>query len=148
MRFGTVAALVFASWVLAAPALADEQVKPILDSAEKLKPDAIKVWERLISVDSGTGDAEGVNAVGAVAVEAGGDVGARLGTQDNEAPREQLAVVGRAGAQGQDLVQFGLGRAGRDQGLGRGGAPLGQAVPEIFGRNGRGQGFVEGDHAV
>jgi glutamate carboxypeptidase len=69
MRFGKLAALAFAGWILSAPAFADEQVKPILDSAEKLKPDAIKLWERLVSIDSGTGDAEGLKAVGAVAVE-------------------------------------------------------------------------------
>jgi glutamate carboxypeptidase len=62
-------ALLFAMSVAAAPAFAVEQVKPILDSAEKLKPDAIKLWERLVNIDSGTGDAEGVNAVGAIAVE-------------------------------------------------------------------------------
>lgn len=69
MRLGKLAALVFAGWVLAAPAFAVEQVKPILDSAEKLKPDAIKLWERLVNIDSGTGDAEGLKAVGAIAID-------------------------------------------------------------------------------
>ena len=50
-----------------APAV--EANKPILDSAERLQPSAIKLWERLVNIDSGTGDMEGVDAVGAVAVE-------------------------------------------------------------------------------
>jgi glutamate carboxypeptidase len=48
---------------------AAEANKPILDSAERQQPGAIKLWERLVNIDSGTGDMEGVNAVGAVAVE-------------------------------------------------------------------------------
>ena len=50
-----------------APAV--EANKPLLDSAERQRPGAIKLWERLVNIDSGTGDMEGVNAVGAVAVE-------------------------------------------------------------------------------
>jgi glutamate carboxypeptidase len=48
---------------------AAEAIKPILDSAERQQPGAIKLWERLVNIDSGTGDVEGVNAVGTVAVE-------------------------------------------------------------------------------
>jgi glutamate carboxypeptidase len=48
---------------------AAEANKPLLDSAERQQPGAIKLWERLVNIDSGTGDMEGVNAVGAVAVE-------------------------------------------------------------------------------
>ena len=51
------------------PAVAAEAVKPILDSAEKHKPGAIKLWERLVNIDSGTGDAEGMKAVGVIAIE-------------------------------------------------------------------------------
>ena len=50
-------------------AAAAEANKPILDSAERHKPAAIKLWERLVNIDSGTGDAEGLAAVGAVAIE-------------------------------------------------------------------------------
>jgi len=50
-------------------ASAVEANKPILDSAARQQPGAIKLWERLVNIDSGTGDMEGVNAVGAVAVE-------------------------------------------------------------------------------
>jgi len=48
---------------------AAEANKPILDSAERQQPNAMKLWERLVNIDSGTGDMDGVNAVGAVAVE-------------------------------------------------------------------------------
>jgi glutamate carboxypeptidase len=50
-----------------APAV--EANKPLLDSAQRQQSGAIKLWERLVNIDSGTGDMEGVNAVGAVAVE-------------------------------------------------------------------------------
>ena len=50
-----------------APAV--EANKPLLDSAARQQSGAIKLWERLVNIDSGTGDMEGVNAVGAVAVE-------------------------------------------------------------------------------
>lgn len=78
MRSGRLAALAFAGWVLAAPAFAVESVKPILDSAEKLKPDAIKLWERLVNIDSGTGDAEGLKAVGAIAIDELKQLGASI----------------------------------------------------------------------
>jgi glutamate carboxypeptidase len=63
-------ALAAAVLLLGAPgiALAAEANKLILDSAARQQPGAIKLWERLVNIDSGTGDMEGVNAVGAVAV--------------------------------------------------------------------------------
>jgi glutamate carboxypeptidase len=70
----------FAAWLSAAPAFAAEAVKPILDSAEKHKPDAIKLWERLVNIDSGTGDGEGLKAVGAVAIEELRKLGASIET--------------------------------------------------------------------
>jgi glutamate carboxypeptidase len=50
-------------------ASAVEANKPILDSAARQQPGAMMLWERLVNIDSGTGDMEGVNAVGAVAFE-------------------------------------------------------------------------------
>src|SRR5882757_2102854 len=79
MRLRTVA-LVFAMSVAAVPVLAAESVKPILDSAEKLKPDAIELWERLVNIDSGTGDADGIKAVGAIAIEELKKLGASVET--------------------------------------------------------------------
>jgi glutamate carboxypeptidase len=43
--------------------------KPILDRAVHHKEAALKLWERLVNIDSGTGDAEGLSAVGATAIE-------------------------------------------------------------------------------
>jgi glutamate carboxypeptidase len=77
VRFATLA---FAAFVSLAPAMAAEAVKPILDSAEKHKPGAIKLWERLVNIDSGTGDAEGMKAVGAIAVEELKKLGAAIET--------------------------------------------------------------------
>ena len=71
-----------AALALGVPALAAaaEVHKPILDSAEKQKPDAIKLWERLVNIDSGTGDAEGLKAVGTIAVEELKKLGASIET--------------------------------------------------------------------
>jgi glutamate carboxypeptidase len=75
-----VVVLAIAAWVTAVPAFAAEAVKPILDSAEKHKSDAIKLWERLVNIDSGTGDAEGIRAVGAIAIEELRKLGASIET--------------------------------------------------------------------
>jgi glutamate carboxypeptidase len=74
------AAMAFAALVSLAPAVAAEAVKPILDSAEKHKPGALKLWERLVNIDSGTGDADGLKAVGAIAVEELQKLGAKIET--------------------------------------------------------------------
>jgi glutamate carboxypeptidase len=80
MMFRKLAALALVGFVAVAPATAAEAVKPILDSAEKHKPDAIKLWERLVNIDSGTGDAEGMKAVGAIAIEELKKLGATVET--------------------------------------------------------------------
>ena len=59
---------------------ANEVFKPVLDSAERQKPAAIELWERLVNIDSGTGDVEGVNAVGAIAMEELKKLGASIET--------------------------------------------------------------------
>jgi hypothetical protein len=48
--------------------------------------------------------------------------------QDHEAPGRQLAVVGHACGQAQQVGQFGVAGAGRGQAHGRGRAPLGQEI--------------------
>jgi len=78
--WGRPAALVLLALVSVAPSGAAEAVKPILDSAEKHKPGAIKLWERLVNIDSGTGDAEGMKAVGAIAIEELKKLGAAVET--------------------------------------------------------------------
>jgi glutamate carboxypeptidase len=80
MMWGRAAALAFLALVSVAPAVAAEAVKPILDSAEKHKPGATKLWERLVNIDSGTGDAEGMKAVGAIAIEELKKLGAAVET--------------------------------------------------------------------
>ena len=77
LRVLAVAALVACLPGIAAAA---ESNKPLLDSAERQKPAAIKLWERLVNIDSGTGDMEGVNAVGAVVVEELKKLGASIET--------------------------------------------------------------------
>jgi glutamate carboxypeptidase len=46
-----------------------EPNKPILDRAQYYQADALKLLERLVNIDSGTGYAEGLVQVGAIAVE-------------------------------------------------------------------------------
>src|SRR5438874_1788164 len=41
------------------PTMAAEAVKPILDRAEHHKSAALKLWERLVNIDSGTSDETG-----------------------------------------------------------------------------------------
>ncbi len=50
------------------PAIAEPN-KPILDRAQHYQADALKLLERLVNIDSGTGYAEGLVQVGAIAVE-------------------------------------------------------------------------------
>ena len=65
---------------------AAEANKPILDSAARHQPGAIKLWERLVNIDSGTGDAEGLNAVGAITIEELKRLGATIETFPTPAP--------------------------------------------------------------
>jgi glutamate carboxypeptidase len=76
-RFAT---LMIGALISLGPAVAAEAVKPILDSAEKHKPGAIKLWERMVNIDSGTGDAEGMKAVGDIAIEELKKLGATIET--------------------------------------------------------------------
>ena len=68
---GSLRALAVAALMLGATGIATaaEASKPVLDSAERHKPAAIGLWERLVNIDTGTGDAEGVAALGAIAIE-------------------------------------------------------------------------------
>ena len=50
------------------PAIAEPN-KPILDRAQHYQADALKLLERLVNIDSGTGYADGLVQVGAIAVE-------------------------------------------------------------------------------
>jgi hypothetical protein len=64
-RLVALAALVVA-WPLSLSAA--EVDKTILDRAEHHKDNALRLWERLVNVDSQTDDAPGLNAVAAIAI--------------------------------------------------------------------------------
>ena len=44
-----------------------EPNKQIIERAQHYKDDALKLWERLVNIDSGTGDEQGLKEVGAIA---------------------------------------------------------------------------------
>ena len=67
---------VIASAALAVVALAvasehscAEPNKQIIERAQHYKDDVLKLWERLVNIDSGTGDEQGLKEVGAIAIE-------------------------------------------------------------------------------
>jgi glutamate carboxypeptidase len=70
---------VMALFALGMPANAEPN-RSILEKAERFVPAALKLWERLVNIDSGTGDAEGLQAVGAVAIEELRALGAAIET--------------------------------------------------------------------
>ncbi len=120
MRSGRLAALAFAMSVSVAQAVAVEAVRPILDSAERFKPDAIKLWERLVNIDSGTGDAEGLKAIGAIAIEELNKLGAVVETVSSSPAVGDNIVASLAGTgQGKVLLMahmdtvFGKGTAAK-----------------------------------
>ncbi len=53
---------------IGSPAAADPN-KQILERAERQQADALKLWERLVNIDSGTGNEDGLRDVGAIAAE-------------------------------------------------------------------------------
>lgn len=57
-----------AALALSAPAAAEPN-RQILERAQQSVPAALKLLERLVNIDSGTGDAEGLQAVNAIAIE-------------------------------------------------------------------------------
>ncbi len=67
-------------------AVAAEANKPLQDSIERHKPAAMKLWERLVNIDSGTGDTEGLNAIGGIVIEELKRLGAAVETFATAAP--------------------------------------------------------------
>ena len=65
--------------VVGAPARAEPN-KQIVERAQQHKDEAIKLWERLVNIDSQTGDEEGLKAVGAIATEELKKLGAQIET--------------------------------------------------------------------
>jgi hypothetical protein len=72
-----------------------------------------------------------------------GQLGPGLRPQDDEAPREQLAVVRGAGAQGEDARDLLRRRTGQGQGLGGGGAAAGEPILHLRRGERQGQGGSE-----
>jgi len=85
-------------------AVAAEAHKPILDRAASHQPGALQLWERLVNNDSGTGDAEGVNAVGAIAIEELRRLGATIETVPTPAPAAGDNIVASLTGAGQGKV--------------------------------------------
>ena len=73
-------------------AIADAQTselhQPVLERAELHKAAAVQLWERLVNIDSGTGDAEGLKAIGMVV----GDELTKLGATVAFVPARPPAV--------------------------------------------------------
>jgi glutamate carboxypeptidase len=57
-----------------------EPNKQVLEAAQRYKEEALKLWERLVNIDSGTGDEQGLKEVAAIATEELNKLGARLET--------------------------------------------------------------------
>lgn len=71
----TLAALLLAPFAHAAP---PQPNAPLLAAVKACDPSARKLLEKVVAIDSGTGDAEGLNAVGAVYAEALRGIGAEV----------------------------------------------------------------------
>jgi glutamate carboxypeptidase len=76
----TTAAMAIIAVGVSGAAACAEPNKQIIERAQQHKDDAIKLWERLVNIDSQTGDAEGLQAVGAIATEELKKLGARIET--------------------------------------------------------------------
>ncbi len=59
----------FAMLALGGTASAADANKQILERAEHHKADALKFWEKLVNIDSGTGDTDGLKEVSAIVME-------------------------------------------------------------------------------
>ena len=57
-----------------------EPNKQVLEAAQRYKEEALRLWERLVNIDSGTGDEQGLKEVAAIATEELNKLGARLET--------------------------------------------------------------------
>jgi glutamate carboxypeptidase len=57
-----------------------EANKQVYERAQQYKDEALKLWERLVNIDSGTGDEEGLKAVSAIATQELAKLGPRIET--------------------------------------------------------------------
>src|SRR5262245_45835203 len=63
------AALALVALAVAGERSCAEPNKQIIEPAQHYKDDVLKLWERLVKIDSGTGDEQGLKEVGAIATE-------------------------------------------------------------------------------
>jgi len=63
------AALALVALAVAGERSCAEPNKQIIERAQHYKDDVLKLWERLVNIDSGTGDEQGLKEVGAIATE-------------------------------------------------------------------------------
>ena len=63
------AALAVVALAVASERSCAEPNKQIIERAQHYKGDVLKLWERLVSINSGTGDEQGLKEVGAIATE-------------------------------------------------------------------------------
>src|SRR5262245_57337349 len=57
-----------------------EANKQVYERAQHYKDEALKLWEQLVNIDSGTGDEDGLKAVSAIATSELQKLGARIET--------------------------------------------------------------------
>src|SRR5262245_34086548 len=63
------AALAVVALAVAGERSCAEPNKQIIERAQHYKDDVLKLWERLVNIDSGTGDEQGLKEAGAIATE-------------------------------------------------------------------------------
>lgn len=80
-QFGRMPSLLVALALgIAFPAVAAERNQQVYEGAEQCKDDALKLLERLVNIDSGTGYEKGLNQVNEIVIEELKKVGARVET--------------------------------------------------------------------
>jgi len=92
------------SAALAVPTVANDTNQRVLNRAEFHKDASLKLWARLVDIDSPTGDAEGLNAVGAIAAEELRQLGASIELVPNNPAEAGANVVARLAGTGKGKV--------------------------------------------
>ena len=78
---------------LAAPPSFAEPDKQVYEKAEQYKGEALKLLERLVNIDTGTGDEQGLSQVSGIVIEELKKIGARVETYPAAAPANGNNVV-------------------------------------------------------
>ena len=82
---------------------APNRTSRFIEAAQQHKDEAIKLWERLVNIDSQTGDEEGLKAVGAIATEELKKLGARIETVPRSPPSATTSSRASAGRARENL---------------------------------------------